>query len=77
MESTGDVSSFGFGMKYNVKYYLNNLTASGGQRHGSSERHRPFTKDDRVQFRASSYEIYGVQNGTWTGPSGDAAGETG
>jgi hypothetical protein len=36
-------------------------------------RHRPFTTDDRVRSRASSCEICGGQNGTWTGPSNTSA----
>lgn len=30
-------------------------------------RHRPFTTDNRVRSRASSCEICGRQNDTWTG----------
>jgi hypothetical protein len=32
-------------------------------------RHRPFTADNRVRPRASSSEICGRQNDTWTGRS--------
>jgi hypothetical protein len=32
-------------------------------------RHRPFTADNRVRSRASSSEICGRQNDTWTGRS--------